>query len=321
MKELEDEIGKYLRKFDVDDPDKITNEIITELENQLSYFIKKGMDRDKLAQEVLEIATDKNVIDSYGCKSPKEPWRYAVIIVKRRHITTETIENVSLIPIGLSMPRRIRGHMTTIIFAIKRVSDKRFEPVRIFCRGILSGLGENVKLLHYYENVRLASVGFNYEARQDTKFDTPKKDLSGGNDLEFFKDKLPRLGITVKRVPFISEVNNFLSAEVQVGDRSRVDNFDLRILRGTVVRPINKATENALIGGYRIYDGSLLEPKVTENGAVVPVDFAIWCHPTFAKYKEESEIFFVGTITVNPVRNEYQMTAIYVIPEFITGVI
>jgi hypothetical protein len=309
---------KILESIEYVKPDlENKEEVATEIESVVRTHLipvaeREGIELEQLLQELLEVAFNKELLETYKGVDPKELWWYCILRVKKKYKPRPvTIEEIDLIPFGVSAERRIKDQPTCIVYALK-VEGKQFTPIRIFLRGHLRNKVNDLEFFALYRKVKLELRGVFYEAVNETEFVNPK--FLDIDPEKFFLEMLPKYGVTVKKITAFTE---FLDPSnlSKTDSRGFPEEFDLRVVTGEVLRKSVNEERNRVI--YTIYDG-LTDKEVAGDDIVVTGELPVFCHMKFGEYGEENftdYLMCVGQITRFGDSPEIFMMGIYVAPK------
>ena len=309
------EIIEYVRP-EIIEKEEVANEIEAEIRTYLTPLAEKqNIPLEQLFQEVIQIATDKELLDTYKGVDPKELLHYCILRVKKKYKPRQVVaEEVCIIPFGLSTVRKVEENPYCILYALKREGTS-YSPIRIFFREHLRSKVNEIEFFAKYSNVKLDNRGVIYEALNETEFGEYKP-LSVEPE-QFFVEILPKYGVTVKKISAFSEFlqPSNLSKTSQTG---LPEDFDLRIISGTVIRKsVNEQRERVI---YTLYDGLTDEPiSDSENSIVITGEIPVFAHMRFGEYASEEGyddyLMCVGQVSKFGSSPEIFMLAIYVAPK------
>jgi len=262
---------------------------------------------EELIKEYKEILSDPYFqTDSF--KTDEERYRYADGILWSRYRGRRPTKEIAIIPLGFDGIRITRsGDKRGTIYAAVRDSNKQLIKTTVSLVGDTTELAKSINYGQGYR-VKLVEFKFGYGADNRSKFENPQ--LLPFDLITLFKN------LGTKEIPDLSSAAKYPSARTKTTTGEFIDRLDWRIVRGIVTR-INQFSrkDGTQAAVYNIMDMSLgTEPSVDAQGNILYPSFTVWCDPIFMKYGVESEVYAVGTISIDPKTNIPSMNAINIIP-------
>jgi len=259
---------------------------------------------EEVIKAYMELFTSDFVQTDPQFKDDEDKHNFCQRAIWVKYASALPTEEYEVIPIGIRAPKRSKGDnlWRSQIFALVKKS-KELIPATIFATGKESFVVNDIKLFYGYK-VRLASWGGDrFSVTNLTRFDNPK--MLAVNPLDIIRKFLNVREIKVADTPYnISELK----------DGKFVNEWDLRLIRGIVLNYGEGGDDDSGRWAYYIIadESATGEERVTETGIIIPNRLFVWIPPSFLKYDIDSDLYFLGTITL--AEKEPRMNAISVIP-------
>lgn len=266
---------------------------------------KFDVDIDSVTKEYFDIYNSEFVQTDPQFKTDDEKHAYCMRAIWVKYASAMPTKEFEIIPIGFRAPRRSKSDNVwrSTIYALIKASDK-LEKATIFATGKHSFIVENISPFCGYK-VRLAAWAKDrLSVTNLTKFNSPK--LLSVNPIEILKKFLNVKEVKLADTPF--EIS-------RMKDEKFVDEWDLKLIRGIVLNFGEGGDEETGRWAYYIIsdDTATGEERMTKDGIIIPNRMFVWVPPQFLKYDRDSELAFLGTITLTSDK-EPRMNAISVIP-------
>ena len=274
---------------------------------------KRHIPIEKLISEYEKILKEDKIQNWEAPDSEKA--KVAGKVLFKNFMSKEPVTTYSMmIPFGTTEPRLKKGaenvveNMRSTMFAAVEVSKikdgkkvKSFEVKEIVFNGKYAEMVQKIKMIRAYINVKLYDKGFFTVAGDDTKFENPQKIKMTEED---FITKICKLS----KLDKLSDVVTHKSRNQE--NSNYIDKTDMYLVEGMVQRGFKK--------GYAIKDESLdYEEKTIKVGndtIILPQTLTVWIPSRFYKWDEDSELAFVGTISIGQQDNKPVMNAVLAYP-------
>lgn len=273
---------------------------------------KRTISVEKLIVEYEKIIEEKKVQRQTGGEKAKAVWAGKILF--NRFMSKEPVTTYSmLIPFGTTEPRlkkdaedKIENMRSTMFAAVEvsKIKDgkktKSWEVKEVVFNGKLAAMVQNIKMIRAYSNVKLYDKGYFIEVGDDTKFDAPQKLKMSEEDFIIKICKLPKL----------DKLSDVVTHKSRIETTGYADKTDMYLIEGMVVRGFKK--------GYAIKDESLEYEerviKVAGENIILPQNLTVWIPSRFYKWDEDSELAFLGTISIGQQDNKPVMNAVLAYP-------
>ena len=276
-----------------------------EVEERLKKIATKfNVPLSQVVEEFNKLLNDPWIKTDPQFKTDVDRYSYCLRVIYVRYAAKPPTKQYTIIPFGYTEPRTAKssGVRQSRIYAIVRAPGSKPEKRVILCRGTLADLVYDVELFNAYNNVELAEFGNLLMAVNTTKFENPK--TVPVDPLQFMIKHVGAIPIKIADAPY----------KLSRKQGGFVDELDLRLLRAIVVRyNRGKRPDGSEWAVYTVADDSIEEQKVTPEGIVIPTQFTVWVPASMMKYDIDSELAFVGTVTLGSDKVPF-MNAICVIP-------
>ena len=267
---------------------------------------KRSIPLEKVVSEYIKIFETERVQKQPGGDKEKAVWAGKILfnkLMSKEPITTYAM----MIPFGTTEPRLIKDsedkieNMRSTMFAAVKVSpDKSFEVKEITFRGKYAAMVQTIKMIRAYSNVKLYNKGYFIEAGEDTKFGSPQKLKMSEEDFITKVCKLPKL----------DKLSDVVTHKSVIKDDGYTDRADMYLIEGMVQRGFKK--------GYAIKDETLEYEekliKVAGEEIILPQMLTVWVPSRFYKWDEDSELAFLGTISIGQDDKKPVMNAVLAYP-------
>ena len=273
---------------------------------------KRTIPVEKLIVEYDKIIEEKKVQRQTGGEEAKAIWAGKILF--NRFMSKEPVTTYKmLIPFGTTEPRlkkdaedKIENMRATMFAAVEitKIKDgkkvKSWEVKEMVFNGKYATMVRNIKMIRAYSNVKLYDKGYFIEVGDGTKFDAPQKLRMSEEDFITKICKLPKL----------DKLSDVITHKSRIETTGYADKTDMYLIEGMVVRGFKK--------GYAIKDESLeYEEKTIKVGndtIILPQTLTVWIPSRFYKWDEDSELAFVGTISIGQQDNKPVMNAVLAYP-------
>ncbi|MCK4528237.1 hypothetical protein KAW18_12770 [candidate division WOR-3 bacterium] len=273
---------------------------------------KRTIPVEKLIVEYDKIIEEKKVQRQTGGEEAKAIWAGKILF--NRFMSKEPVTTYKmLIPFGTTEPRlkkdaedKIENMRATMFAAVEitKIKDgkkvKSWEVKEMVFNGKYATMVRNIKMIRAYSNVKLYDKGYFIEVGDGTKFDAPQKLRMSEEDFITKICKLPKL----------DKLSDVITHKSRIETTGYADKTDMYLIEGMVVRGFKK--------GYAIKDESLEYEerviKVAGENIILPQTLTVWIPSRFYKWDEDSELAFVGTISIGQQDNKPVMNAVLAYP-------
>ena len=291
------------------------NELPEEIKkNALEEIQKISQTRDiaveDLQKEYIQALNDESIKDyDIALRAP-----YAVQVLWTLHMRKPpTVTCELVVPFGVRESYRTRsGERRAEIQAYVKPEGGKGELKEITCVSTFSVLPSRIELLRGYRSVVLQSraQGAWLEVGSETKFNNPL-DI-GVSPEEWFTKRL--------LFPKLSSLREMATYQSKLDANGYTERFSQFVVEGMVVRSYKGLRKDqSLMANYTIKDMSLgFEEEVIQDAtgvrAILPSDITIWVPPRFLRWNTNSQLAFVGTISLDKKSHIPSMNATYVYP-------
>jgi len=265
---------------------------------------------EDLQKEYMQELNDKSIAE-YDLAARAS---YAVQVLWSLHMRKPpTVMCELVIPFGVRESYRTKaGERRAELQAYVKEEGGKGELKEIVCVSTFSVLPSKVELLRGYRNVVLTTraQGAWLEIGSETKFNNPV-DI-GISPEDWFTKKVG--------FPKLSSLREMATYQSKVDDNSYALKFSQFVIEGMVVRQYKGLRKDqSVMANYTIKDMSLgFEEEVIQDAsgvkAILPSDITIWVPPRFLMWNTNSQLAFVGNISLDKKTHIPSMNATYVYP-------
>ena len=274
---------------------------------------KRQISIEKVVSEYIKIFESEKVQKQSGGEKEKAKWAGKILFNKLMSKEPTTTYSM-LIPFGTTEPRlkkdtedKVENMRSTMFAAVEvtKIKDgkkvKNFEVKEVVFNGKHAAMVQKIQMIRVYSNVKLYNKGYFIEAGDDTKFDNPQR-LKSMSD----EDVITK----VCKLPKLDKLSDVVTHKSGMKDDGYTDRLDMYLIEGMVQRGFKK--------GYAVKDESLEyeERAITVAGEsiILPQSLTVWVPSRFYKWDEDSELAFLGTISIGQDDKKPVMNAVLVYP-------
>lgn len=266
---------------------------------------RTGISRDEIARDYNEIFSDPFISEDPQFKTDEERHKYAKAVLWTRYVSRPPMKEYDVIPWGFEGERITRkGTAQSSVHAFIK-TNQGTKNRRVVLRGDLaSKIREITQYAKYTVKLGEFQAGGDMIGDNRTRFVDPIA-------INISPEKLIER-INAKRLS-LKDVEKFPS---KIGSDGYVDQNDLRVVRGIMIRPTRWERDDHTFGGvFTLADDTLdEEPRVSPDGTIITPGLTCWVAPHLLVYQPESEVDAIGTTRKSKKTGEMSMNVFCILP-------